>query len=102
MIELEEAISLREAARLVPRRRAGKSLSIGTLYRWAGAGLRGHKLETIRVGDSVCTSRAALAAFFAALSREGKRSMPARVATPERRKRAKRRAARACDAAGIV
>ena len=39
-----------------------------TLYRWSAKGIRGVRLETIRVGGSLCTSVQALQRFFDRLS----------------------------------
>ena len=63
-IHLEKLVSFPEAARLLPRRRRGRKPHVATLYRWASRGLRGHRLETIRVGGSLCTSVEALQRFF--------------------------------------
>ncbi|MBI3465351.1 MAG: DUF1580 domain-containing protein [Planctomycetes bacterium] len=65
MIDLaaETVLSLSEAARYLPRRRAGKNPHVSTLFRWARDGLRGVRLETIRVGGTLCTSLEALQHF---------------------------------------
>lgn len=70
MIDLsnENVVSLTEAAKRLPVRRAGKRPHVATLYRWAGRGLRGVKLETIQVGGTMCTSTEALQRFFDQLS----------------------------------
>lgn len=70
MIELESetVLSLTEAAAHLPRRRAGKRPHVATMYRWAQRGLRGVKLETIRVGGTLCTSLEALQRFCARLT----------------------------------
>ena len=59
----------------IPRRvawlagtRPGKKLSFSTLWRWATKGIRGHRLEVLRVGGALCTSEAALKRFFAKLT----------------------------------
>ena len=39
-----------------------------TLFRWASKGLRGVRLEVIRIGGTQCTSVEALARFFHRLS----------------------------------
>jgi hypothetical protein len=68
-ISLEEAIlSLADAVTVLPRRRGGRKVHIATLYRWADPGLRGVRLETLRVGGTLCTSRQALQRFFDRLS----------------------------------
>jgi hypothetical protein len=70
MIQLsDDLISLAVAARLLPRRRRGKKPHISCLYRWSTTGCRGVVLETIQIGGTRCTSKAALAAFFERLSR---------------------------------
>ena len=50
--------------RWLPRRRAGKKPNIATIFRWAQRGLRGVRLETLRVGGTLCTSEEALKRFF--------------------------------------
>jgi hypothetical protein len=55
-IAAEPPITLRQATRLLPHRRAGKPTHVTTLYRWAVRGLRGVKLETVQVGGTLCTS----------------------------------------------
>jgi hypothetical protein len=66
---VEPAIPLTQATALVPRRRRGRKASVSTLHRWATRGLRGVVLETLQVGGTKCTSRAALQRFFNALSK---------------------------------
>jgi len=66
-IEKENVLSLTEAAKRLPRRRAGKRPHVSTLYRWAQRGLHGVRLETLQVGGSRCTSIEALERFFVAL-----------------------------------
>src|SRR5690242_5979730 len=64
----EEILTLAQAANELPRRRRGRKTHISTLYRWATAGCRGIRLETIQIGATRCTSREALQRFFEALS----------------------------------
>jgi hypothetical protein len=63
----EQTIPLAEAARRLPRLRAGRPVSPTTLWRWAAHGLRGVRLEVVRVGGTTCTSVEALRRFFARL-----------------------------------
>ena len=65
MIDLltERVVTLNEATKHLPRRRAGKGVHVATLHRWANAGSRGVKLETLRVGGTLCTSLEALQRF---------------------------------------
>ena len=65
MIDLanEEVVSLAAATKHLPKRRGGKRPHVSTLYRWATAGVRGIRLEVIRVGSTQCTSLEALQRF---------------------------------------
>lgn len=79
MIDLKEesVLSLVEAAKKLPRRRAGKKPHVATLYRWASHGLKGIRLETIQVGGTLCTSLEALQRFFDGLgAQSGVRTLP--------------------------
>lgn len=64
----EELLSLAQAASLLPRRRAGKRPHPATLYRWASRGINSVRLEVLRVGATLCTSREALQRFFERLT----------------------------------
>lgn len=63
----ERVLTFKEAAASLPQLR-GRKVHVGTVYRWSSRGLRGVRLETIRIGGTVCTSREALQRFFARLS----------------------------------
>ena len=66
MIEVgrEKVISLTDACKLLPKRRAGKRPHVSTLYRWCSHGFQGVQLEVIRIGGTLCTSEEALQRFF--------------------------------------
>lgn len=64
----EKLITLAAAARLIPKRRAGKNCSISTVYRWTLCGCRGAILESLQIGGTRCTSEEALSRFFQELS----------------------------------
>ena len=66
----ETLVSFAEACERLPRRRAGRRPHPNTLYRWASHGIRGIRLETLRVGGTLCTSLEALQRFFEALTVE--------------------------------
>lgn len=68
MLALEELISLSAAAAILGNRRGGRKTHSSTLARWATKGLRGVRLETVRAGGIICTSRPALQRFFATLA----------------------------------
>ena len=59
----EEVLSLADATKRLPARRSGRRPHISCLYRWAQTGVRGVKLETLRVGGTLCTSIEALQRF---------------------------------------
>lgn len=64
----EDVLTLPDACRRLPRRRAGRRPHAATLYSWAREGYRGVRLETIQVGGTLCTSIEALQRFFERLS----------------------------------
>ncbi|MCX5658472.1 MAG: DUF1580 domain-containing protein [Planctomycetota bacterium] len=66
----ERLIRLSDVPRLktLPRGHRQRRMHVSVVYRWAKRGLRGERLETIRVGGSLCTSREALQRFFNRLS----------------------------------
>jgi len=79
MIDLSERlIALSDVPTLpfLPRRRhknrPGRdkaAVSRCTIYRWAKDGVDGVQLETIRVGNSLCTTEKAILQFFGKLTR---------------------------------
>jgi hypothetical protein len=62
----ETVFPLSEAPDHVPTRR-GKKIHVATVFRWKD-GMRGVKLETIRIGGTLHTSAEALQRFFERLS----------------------------------
>lgn len=97
-IQNETVLSLTEAARHLPRRRAGKRPHVATLYRWAQGGVRGVILETIQVGGTLCTSIEALQRFCERLTNPD--AAPS-ARTSRARKRQIARAEKELDDAGI-
>jgi hypothetical protein len=98
----DDLITLRQAANLLPRRRAGKKPHFATVWRWATRGCHGVKLETISVGATLCTSARALQAFFERVTAArgiDTGASPAR--TPTQRARASERAAKRLEKVGI-
>ena len=63
-ISSETVVSLSEATRHLPQRRAGKRPHAATIFRWCVDGCRGIKLESIMVGATRCTSIESLQRFF--------------------------------------
>ena len=67
-IETEELLPLAKAAEWLPRRRRGQKPHASTMYRWSTVGCKGIVLETLQVGGSRCTSRAAVQRFLERLT----------------------------------
>src|SRR5262245_20383235 len=62
-------LPLAEAAKLLPGRRPGKRISVGTLWRWCQRGFRhGVRLKSVLIGGQRCTTREWLQDFIKALS----------------------------------
>ncbi len=67
-ISLDETVlTLPEAAAAIPTQN-GKRPSVSTIWRWCRKGLRGTRLEYLRCGRRILTSREALDRFFVALA----------------------------------
>ncbi|MDG2221294.1 MAG: DUF1580 domain-containing protein [Rubripirellula sp.] len=57
IILTEDLLTLRQATKEVPRAPGQGPLHYATIWRWTNRGLRGHKLETIKVGQQHMTSK---------------------------------------------
>ena len=70
MIDLsqEELLSLSEASAALPRI-DGRRPHVSTVWRWCRKGVRGVRLEYVRLGHRICTSREALNRFANTLAR---------------------------------
>ena len=62
----EDLLTLPQAAKAVPRPEGKKPLHHSTIWRWSQKGIRGHKLQTVQVGQQRVTSRQRLHAFLEA------------------------------------
>lgn len=100
-VSSEHVISLSEAARSLPARRAGKRPHVSCLYRWTKAGCRGVVLEWAQIGATRCTSREALERFFAALTAAAQSDAPAPPPPNKSRRRAIQAAERRLARGGI-
>ena len=99
-VSSETIISLAECARRLPARRAGKRPHVSCIYRWTVSGCRGIILESIQIGATRCTSTAALAKFFAALTAQA-RGEPMAPPPAKHRRQAIQAAEKRLAAAGI-
>jgi hypothetical protein len=101
----EELIPLTRVPALpfVPRRRRGKKLNQATVFRWANPGVRGIRLETIRFGGTLCTTKSALLEFFRRLTptHDNAPSSAPAPRTPGQRQRASARVAGRLEKVGI-
>lgn len=61
--QLGHYLSFKDACRFFPRPNGGR-VSLKTMFRWAGTGVRGVKLKTIRFGGQVCTAESWIREFI--------------------------------------
>ncbi len=105
-IESESVLTLEEAKKAVPRRH-GRHPSVATLWRWCRRGIKGVRLEYIRVGRTIITSKEAIARFFEAMAAADKPLGPTPPppqhlgSTPSARRASLADADRILDEAGI-
>lgn len=94
----DRLISLSAAVQLawLPRKKNGKAIHVITLVRWALRGLRGVRLQTVKVGRTRCVTEQALLDFFESLSQVDTHSIVPIPRPPSSRQRdqAARRARR--------
>ena len=82
----DDLMPLAKAARSLPPLRSGRPVSPATLWRWSARGLRGVRLQIVRLGGTACTSPGALREFFAAV--EAARTQPRQDPVPPQPSRA--------------
>ena len=82
-IAKEPLLTMAQAARLRPLGRNGRPTHPSTVYRWISHGLRGIRLEAIRLGGTTYTSREALQRFADSLTMASVR--PAAKVIPRQR-----------------
>lgn len=75
-IDNEEILTLAQAARGLPRLRNDRPVAPSTIWRWSQHGIRGHHLETTKIGGTTVTSKEALARFFDAVNRKSQSPSP--------------------------
>ena len=80
----EQVVSFSELARRLPRRRNGRPTHTATVHRWRQRGLKGIRLEAIRLGGSWATSLEAYRRFCEALTRLADPSVTAPPSTVRR------------------
>jgi hypothetical protein len=98
----ESIVTLNEAARSLPHRRAGRPVHLSCIYRWSQVGVKGIRLETVQIGGTRCTSREALQRFFDALTAQAEhRPVPQSARTTVARRKQIAEAERRLAQAGI-
>ena len=86
-IGAETLIPIREVPRHLPPRPNGKRVHMSACYRWIKRGVRGVRLDSIKIGGSTYTSTEALQRFADHLSsgrREEPKAVPAQTPTRQR------------------
>lgn len=88
----ERLVAITEVPARLPRRPNGRKVHVSAVYRWASRGIRGTKLEVVRIGGTTYSSIEALQRFADALTEaSGPRADPPQ--TPRYRERDIARAA---------
>ena len=66
---MHDYLTLTEAAKLIPGRRPGKRISVGTLWRWCNRGVQnGMRLRSVLIGQQRYTTREWLQEFIDAVT----------------------------------
>jgi hypothetical protein len=102
--QTETILTFADAAKTLPKRRAGKKPNIATFYRWISQGVKGIRLEYIVIGGTRCTSREALQRFFdrlTELAESGRAPIPQPAKLSAQRQREIAAAEKRLQAAGI-
>jgi Protein of unknown function (DUF1580) len=85
-LKTEEAVTLAEAAKHLPALRKGRRIHLSTLYRWTSRGVSGVRLESLKLGRTVVTSKEALQRFAEKLAQVSSQTTgPARPVIAEPR-----------------
>ena len=94
----EDVFTIADAPQHLPRTRRGKKVHLSTIYRWINRGVAGVRLESVRVGGGMYTSREALQRFAERCTNPS--TTPSR-ATPKARQRQIAQAETELSRAGI-
>jgi len=97
-ISNEHLIPIRDVPRQLPPRSTGKRVHISAVYRWIQHGVRGLRLETIKVGGTAYTSQEALQRFADGLSGQQRDSATSLLVTSLTRQKQIERAEREVQA----
>jgi hypothetical protein len=86
-ISSEHLIAIRDVPKILPARGNGKHIHISAVYRWLLRGVRGVRLETIRIGGTSYTSSEAVQRFAEHLSRPNTSGTSSHAVTSANRRR---------------
>lgn len=101
-INQDHLLTPAQAASLRPPGRRGRPTHLSTIYRWMKIGVRGVRLESVRLGGCTYTSREAIQQFAEQLTRTNTLVTSQGVAiSSARRRREHERAGRLLDRLGI-
>ena len=98
---VENLIPLRAVPQLLPSRPNGKRLHISAVYRWTLRGVKGIRLETVRIGGTTYTSREAIQRFSELLSGELPSAQPANPVSRARQRQIEKANAAVATALGL-
>lgn len=98
-ISTEHLIPIRDVPRHLPSRPTGRRVHVSAVYRWIQRGVRGVRLEAIRIGGSTYTSTEALQRFADSLGKPSLAEAPCHVQTTASRQK---RIAMAANAVGSI
>ena len=73
-LERQSLITFSQLASRLPPRRSGRPVHVSTVHRWRFPGIRGVRLEAIRVGGSWLTTAESFASFCRELTRSDETS----------------------------
>ena len=95
-IARERLIAIHEVPAWLPRRQNGRKVHISAVYRWVSRGIRGIKLDAVRIGGTTYSSTEALQRFADAVT-QATSSVASPSVTPRYREREIARAADELD-----
>lgn len=64
----EDLCTFAQVTQMIREQQSGSRLHVATVHRWSLRGVRGHRLESVRVGGRLLTSRQAVHRFLNALN----------------------------------
>lgn len=83
-ITQEQLVTFGELARSLPRRRGDRPVHVATIHRWRSRGLKGIRLEAVRIGGAWHCSREAFRRFADRLTAQAESAEVSLPAGPDR------------------